>query len=383
VRFLAFIPRASALAIAGVSLACKHPQRQAPPPPEVSVVTMTPEAVAEPAEFSGTVEASRSVDVRSQVTGVILSRPYTEGSLVNAGDTLFVIDPTPYAAAYRSAQGRLADAQARLANAERNEARLRPLLANNAVARRDVDDAVAELARSRAAVEDAQGLVDRAKKDLDDTIVRAQLDGRAGRAAFVVGSRVTGSADLLTTIDAVNPIYVTFHPTASQAAAWKRDPNAAREVAPGGSVRVQATLADGTVLPRTGRIEFVDPVVDPATGTQAFRATFSNGDHALVPGEFVRVKLQGLVRPASLTVPQRAVQQALGRQFVFVVLPGDTVAMRDIQTGDLVNGRWIVTDGLAAGDRVIVDGVQKVGPGRPVRPVPLADSTAAPAAGAR
>ncbi|MFI5279680.1 MAG: efflux RND transporter periplasmic adaptor subunit [Gemmatimonadales bacterium] len=371
--------------------ACKKPQPFAMPPAEVAVVQVTPRAVPELVEFMGSVEASRSVQVRSQVTGVILDRPYVEGSVVRAGEVLFRIDSTQYAAAYRSAQARLADATARASNAERNVNRLRPLLADSAVARRDVDDAEAELTRARATVEDAAGAVDRARKDYDETTVRAQLAGRAGKANFVVGSRVTGSNDILTTIDALDPVYVTFHPSAQQAFAWKKDPHVSAEVAPFGPVRVEVTMPDGSTLPRTGRITYVDPVVDPTTGTQAFRATFDNAEHLLVPGQFVRVRLNGIVRENAIVIPQRAVQQMLGHQSVMVVAANDSAFARDVEVDETLEGEVVVTHGLSAGERVIVDGLQKVRPGAKVHAVPLAASSGAaagtsppaPATGAR
>ena len=366
-------------------LACKKTQQGAPPPPEVAIVTVAARPVTLNVELMGAIEASRSVQVRSQVTGVILARPFEEGAMVQPGQVLYRIDSTQYAASYHSAQAQLADAQARAANAERNVNRLRPLLADNAVARRDVDDAEAERARALAAVENARGAVDRSKKDYDETTVRAPLAGRVGKALFVEGSRVTGSSDVLTTIDALDPVYVTFRPSAQQLLAWRRDPQSARALAPGGSARVELMLADGSKLPRTGRIDFVDPVADRASGTQAWRATFSNADHVLVPGQFVRVRILGLVHPNAIVIPQRAVTEAIGRQSVYVVLPGDSVALRDVQTGDVIGSEVEITDGLQPGDRVIVDGVQKVRPGAKVRPVPLAaDTSAAPAApGAR
>ena len=379
-RLAAAIPLVIAVAAAG----CKKSAPMMMPPPEVTVVTATPRPTAINVELMGTVDASRSVQVRSQVTGVILDRPYTEGAMVREGDVLFRIDSTQYAAAYRSAQGALADAQARAANAERNVARLRPLLADNAVARKDVDDAEAELARARAAVEAAHGQVDRTKKDYDDTTVRAQLSGRVSRANMEVGARVVGSNDVLTTIDAIDPVYVTFRPSAQQLLAWRSDPGARRALEVGGTARIQLVLADGSVLPRTGRIDYVDPVADPASGTQAWRANFSNADRALVPGSFVRVRILGLVHPDAITVPQRAVTSAMGRQSVLVVLPNDSVAVRDVVTGEVAGSHIEIESGLQRGDRVIVDGLQKARPGSKVKPVPLADSSAAPAApGAR
>ena len=371
---------AAVLTALALGSGCHKQAPMMPPPPEVSVVVVRPERVEEPQEFMGTVEASRSVQIRAQVTGVIMAKPYEEGSMVQQGDVLFKIDTTSYSAAYRSAQAQLADAQAREANAERNLNRLRPLLADSAVARRDVDDATAELQRSQAAVENARGAMDRAKKDYDETTVRAELTGRAGRANFVVGSRVTGAQDVLTTIDAYDPAYVTFRPSAQQVLEWRTHPGIARALQPGGSARVQLVMPDGSVLPRTGHIEFVDPAVDPATGTQAYRATFANGDRALLPGQFVRVQLGGLTVDSAIAIPQRAVQEALGRQFVYVVLPGDSVAMRDVQAGAQVPGRVVIDRGLAAGDRVIVDGLQKIRPGARVKPVPLDSAGSAVAA---
>jgi membrane fusion protein (multidrug efflux system) len=359
------------------ALACKKAPPPAFPPTEVSVVTIVPRTVNQVYEFAGEVEAAHRVEVRSNVTGLILSRPYQEGSEVHAGDILFRIEPTIYDAAWRSAKARLLQAQARLTNAEHNSDRLRPLLADNAVARQDVDNADNELAQAKAGVEDAAAEVDRTHKDLSDTEVRAQISGRAGRAALLVGARVTGPSDLLTTIDALDPIYVNFQPSAQQLLSWHRDARASRQLLPGGSVRIQAILPDGSPLPRTGRINYVDPVVESQTGTQRFRAEFSNGDRQLVPGQFIRVRVQGLARDSAIVVPQRAVLQSMGRQVVFVVGGGDTVSAREVQASGWSGDQWLIEHGLAAGDRVIVDGVQKVGPGRVVKPVPLTDSLAA------
>jgi membrane fusion protein (multidrug efflux system) len=373
------LPSRAAFAVLPVLalLACKKNAPFVLPPPEVTVVNVKATSAELPVELMGTIEASRSVQVRAQVTGVILERPYTEGAMVEAGAVLFRIDSTQVSAAYRSAQALQADAQARAANAERSVNRLRPLLAENAVARKDVDDAQAEFDRARAAVEAARGQVDRTRKDYDETTVRASLTGRAGRAAFVVGSRVTGSSDVLTTIEALDPVYVTFRPSAQQQLVWRRDPAMSRALAPGGAARIQLMLADGSVVPRTGRIDFVDPVADSTTGTQAWRATFANADHLLVPGSFVRVRILGLVHPNAIFVPQRAVTAAMGRQSVFIVFPNDSVAIRDVLTGDVLGSNIEIESGLVAGDRVIVDGIQKVRPGGKVKPVAAADSAAA------
>ncbi|HEX4683507.1 MAG TPA: efflux RND transporter periplasmic adaptor subunit, partial [Gemmatimonadaceae bacterium] len=182
---------------------------------------------------------------------------------------------------------------------------------------------------------------------------------------------------LLTTIDELDPIYVTFHPSSQQLLAWQSDPASARLLEPGseGPV-VRAVLPNGQQLPKIGRINFVAPSLDSASGTQQFRAQFENADRRLVPGQFVHVRLEGFARSRAVAIPQQAVQQGLGRQFVYVVMRGDTIASRDVVPGPWSGRNWIIDSGLVAGDRVVVDGVQKVGPGRAVKPVAWMDSTA-------
>jgi membrane fusion protein (multidrug efflux system) len=285
---------------------------------------------------------------------------------VAPGDVLYRIDKTIYDAAFHGAE-------ARLQNADRSLARLKPLLEDHAVAQRDVDDAESELSQARAAYDQAQ-------KNLADCTVRAEIAGRVGEAKLEVGARVKDESDLLTTIDVLDPAYVIFKPSGQQLLQWRRDPKTSRLLLPGGAAKVQAILSDGAPAPQTGRITFVDPVVDPATGTQQFRASFPNPQQLLIPGQFVRVRLIGFSRDSALLVPQRAVLQQMGRQIVYLVGAGDTVAARQVQGSAWSGDQWLIEAGLAPGDRVIVDGVQKVGPGRVVRPVPLADSAATTAA---
>jgi membrane fusion protein (multidrug efflux system) len=333
------------------------------PPAEVAVVAVQPATVPETFEFPGQVEAYRRVEVRSRVEGIVQERPFTEGSMVQPGQLLYRLDKVRYEAAFRSAQ-------ARFQNARQTLARLEPLVAQHAVAQQEVDNV-------RSEFQGAQAAMDAAQKDLDDTDVKAEIEGRVGRTNMEVGGRVTGPADLLTTIDRLDPVYVTFQPSSQQLLQWREVPAWRTLVEPGSRLVVQVVLPDGTALPRTGQLDFVAPALDAATGTQEFRAVFQNADRVLMPGQFVRVRLVGFAREGALAVPQRAVQTGLGRQFVYVVGKGDTVQTRDVQTGPWAGDRWIIDRGLAPGDRVIVDGIQKVAPGRPVKPVPLADSTAA------
>ena len=354
----------SALTLAGCGR--RNPGFGGFPPPEVSVVEVAPRPMPESFEFPGQVVPYRRVEVRSRVEGVIEERPFHEGDMVKPGELLYRLDKVRYEAAFRSAQ-------ARLQNARQTLERVEPLLAQHAVAQQDVDNARAEFAAAQAGF-------DQARKDLDDTDVRAGIEGRVGRTLLEVGARVTGPADLLTTIDRLDPVYVTFEPSTQQLLQWHENPSWRGLVEKGSRLAVQVVLPDGTVLPRTGRLDFVAPSLDATTGTQEFRAIFDNPDRLLMPGQFARVRLVGFVRDQAIAVPERAVQTGMGRQYVYVVGKGDSVQTRDVQTGPWSGNQWIIERGLQPGDRVVVDGLQKIAPGRPVKPVPLGSGPAAQAA---
>ena len=346
------------------------------------MLTIAPETVAARFEFVGEAAASRRVEVRAQVTGVIVARPYAEGTDVPKGALLFQIDSTTYDAAYRSALAQLADATARFGNAERNLARLKALLGSRAVSQKDVDDAQTAFDQARAAVQAAQAAVDRAKKDDDDTFIRAEIAGRAGRALLDLGARVTGPSDLLTTVEQIDPIYVNFSPSDQEVLRWRRDIATHRLLVPARVLPVQVTLADGSIFPGTGQLNFVDLALQPVTGTLSLRAEFRNPQHVLLPGQFVRVRLVGLKRPGAILVPQRAVQRGLGGAFVYVLGDGNKVAARDVVATSWEGGAWLIDQGLKAGERVVVDGVQKVAPGQRATPVayrPAADTSTAAA----
>jgi membrane fusion protein (multidrug efflux system) len=361
IRGLAIEVAATSLALTG---ACKKKAPPpTPPPPEVAVVQVQPQRLPTSYEYTGEVQPYRRVEVRARVAGVIEARPFTEGSVVKPGEVLYRLDRVQSEAAYQTALARAQNARGTLE-------RLQPLVKENAVAQQDVDNAEAEMKA-------AQGNLAEAKKNLDDAVVRAEIQGRVGRTNLEVGARVTGSDDLLTTIDVLDPVYVSFRPSAQQLLAWKQDSTAKKLIQRGSPLAIGVTLADGSTFPGTGKLDFVAPSLDASTGTQEFRALFRNPDYLLVPGQFVRVRLSGFTRDSALAIPQRAIQQALGRQFVYVVGKGDTVATRDVQPGPWSGTLWIIDKGLNAGERVIVDGVQKAAPGRTVRTVALADSAAA------
>ena len=334
------------------------------PPSLVTYVTATRAAVPESYQFPGAVLPYRRVEVRSRVDGIIIAREFEEGQIVQPGQVLYQLDTVRYAAAYHSAE-------ARLATAKSTFNRVEPLLAQHAVAEQDVDNARSGLAAAQAAY-------DQAKKDYDDTQIKAEIEGRVGRTNLEVGARVTGPGDLLTTVDRVDPVYVSFRPSSAQLLDWQRHASSRALTHPGSALEVQAVLPDGSILPRTGRLDFVAPSLDAATGTQEFRATFQNPDRLLMPGQFIQVRLLGFARDSAIAIPQRAVQTGLGRQFVYIVGKGDTIQARDVVPGQWSGDQWIITSGLNPGDRVVVDGVQKVFPGRTASPKPLADSATVP-----
>ncbi|PYP44731.1 MAG: efflux transporter periplasmic adaptor subunit [Gemmatimonadetes bacterium] len=356
----------------------------APPPPDVSVLTVAPETVSARFEFVGQAAASRRVEVRAQVAGVIVARPYAEGTDVPKGALLFQIDSTTYDAAYRSARAQLADAAARLANAERNWTRLKALLGSRAVAQKDVDDAETASDQARAAVQAAQAAVDRAKKDYDDTFIRAEIAGRAGRALLDLGARVTGPSDLLTTVEQIDPVYVNFSPSDQEVLRWRQDIATRRLLVPARVLAVQVTLADGSIFPGTGQLNFIDLALQPTTGTLSLRAEFRNPRHVLLPGQFVRLHFVGLKRPDAILVPQRAVQRGLAGAFVYVLGDSNRVTVREVVATSWDRGAWLIEQGLRAGDRLVVDGIQKVAPGQLATPVayrPAVDSSAAAGGG--
>ena len=363
------------LTIGSLLVGCdKKEAPKPPPPPEVTYVTVAPASIEDNLTFVGQVQAFRTVQVRSQAFGVILARPFVEGTTVKQGDILYRIDPVTADADARSARARLAEAEARLSNAETNAARLRPLLVGNAVAKQDVDNAESQLLQAKAGVDNAKGAVDAAEKHLSDAVVRAEISGRIGRALMDVGARVGGVNDVLTTIDVVDPVYVSFRPSAAQQFRWRTDPTARKSLEPNGSARISLSLPDGSKYPHDGRVGYIDPVVDAGTGTQEYRALFENSEHLLVPGQFADVQVRGLKRDSAIVVPQRAVLQQMGQQNVYVVTPDNKIEVHVVKAASWSGSNWLITTGLKAGDRVVVDGVQKVGAGATVKPTPLADS---------
>lgn len=353
----------------------------APPPPQVTVVSVAPRTVPVPYELTGRIEGSREVEVRARVSGILLSRSYEEGRPIRKGQTLFQIDPSEYRAQVRAAEASLAEERAKLARSQRDVARLEPLLAAHATPRKDYDNAVSDVDEAKATVQAAQARLDEAKLNLSYTRVEAPISGVSSRAEKSEGSLVgPGENGLLTRISQVQPIWVRFS-AADQTMRTLRDGIASGKLSsPGNSnLEVELVLPDGSVHPERGKVNFSDSLIDPATGSQDWRAQLPNATSSLVPGQFVRVRLLGVERPNAILVPQRAVQQSAEGKFVFVVGADGKAAAKPVVAGDWLGQDWIIESGLAAGDRVIVDGAVKVQPGGAVQVVDAASAGTAPA----
>jgi membrane fusion protein (multidrug efflux system) len=365
------------------ALACsKGPQGPMQfPPTQVTTVTVAPQTIAAHYRYQGIARSSKHIIVRAQVAGVVIARPFVEGSDVAKGTLLYEIDTTQYAAALRNAMGTLDDAKAKLANANINLNRVKPLLAERAVAQSTVDSAEQILRQAEADVAGSEGAVDQARKSYTDCFVRAEVSGRVGLAYLVLGSRVTGSSDSLTTLDQIDPLYVEFNPSDQDLLEWRREIAAKRLSFPSGKLRVRVYLADGSVVEQPGTLNFADISIQSQTGTETLRATFPNAGHIILPGQFVKVELLDLKRDGALLVPQRAVQQGLAGSYVYVVGDSNKVGIRPVQASSWSGAQWVIDNGIKPGDKVIVDGTQKIYPGAQVKPVdykPAADSGAPP-----
>jgi membrane fusion protein (multidrug efflux system) len=336
------------------------------PPPEVNVMTVALQALPETYEYVGQTTGSREVEVRARVTGILLSRNFEEGGRVKKGQSLFTIDPAPIRAVANRAEADVAAAQARLEQARRNAARLKPLYAEQAVSQKEYDDAVSAELIGAADLKAAQARLAEARLNLEYTRVESPVSGVASRALRSEGSLVSGPDVLLTTVMQVDPIWVNFGIPDTEQARLHKEAAEGRLKLPK-NFEVELRLADGSLYPRKGKLDFADVRISPATGTREARAEVPNPEGVLRPGQFVRVILRGAMRPNAVTVPQRAVLEGPQGKFVYVVNPQNQAEARPVQAGAWSGDDWIISAGLQGGERVIVDGVMKIGPGAPVR----------------
>lgn len=354
-------------------LGCKQEAGSMPPPetPQVEVVTVQTQTVPDEPEFIGQAEASRPVEIRSQVTGILKAVLYKEGRDVKKGDRLYQIDPVPFKAAVASAKAKIAQAEARMVQAKQDLARVKPLLAEQAVSQKDVDDAIAEELSANAAMQGAQADLIKAQFDLDNTLITAPITGIIERSRYYEGRLVSAQTDLLTIIHRVDPMYVVVNVPESFILKRRRDIEAKRIAHPGVyQLRGRLTFMDGTAYSYEGVLDLLEPGLRTETSAREVRMTFPNPQRTLLPGQFVKVRFTGDTKTDAVLIPQRAVMQGPQGPFVYVVNQDEQVEIRDVVASDWKGDQWLIDTGLASGERVVVNGLLKISPGVRVKPVP-------------
>jgi membrane fusion protein (multidrug efflux system) len=373
------------LAGCGDNIPSAQAQGTGMPPPEVAIVTVAPQRAVLTTELPGRLESTRVAQVRARVPGIVQKRVFKEGGDVKAGDVLFRIDPAPYQAALNSAQATLAKAEANLAQATLKAQRYKPLVETNAISKQEYDDAVTAQKQAAADVAAAKAARDTAKLNLGYATVTAPISGRVGRALVTEGALVgQGEATPLTTVQQLDPIYVNLTQSTTELMRLREAQAKGQLKSVGnGQAKVTMVFEDGRTYAQPGKLLFSDVSVDEATGSITLRAEFPNPQHVLLPGMYARARVEQAVDEQAILVPQQAVQRGTEGAYVMVVGNDGKVAMRPVKTGTAQGNSWIITDGLKSGDKVIVEGLQKVKPGAPVRTVawnaaPQAGSTSAP-----
>lgn len=342
----------------------------APPPPEVSVVEIKSADVPLPLQYAGRVAGFRVVEVRAQIGGILLRREYAEGASVKVGDVLFRIDPRPYEAALARANAQVAQAQASLKLAEENYTRIEQLSQRGIATPRQLDDATAARDQARAALQAAEADAVTARLNLEYTEIKASIAGPTSLGAPPEGTLIQAQQTLLTTITQLDPAYVNYSTTERELRDFQEWDRARDKPLDMDSLGVQVQFGDGTAYSQIGRLDTRSRTVDPRTGTIQFRAIFPNPNGELLPGQFVRVNLLGMTMPKAVAIPKRAISQGPQGPFVYVVDGQSNAQVRPVRLDRELNDAWIIREGLADGEKIIVDGIIRVRPGGPVRPVP-------------
>lgn len=356
-------------------------QQQMPPTP-VAVVTLEAQALPIVSELPGRVSATRVAEVRPRVSGIVTERVFEQGGFAKAGDVLYRIDSAPYAVSMASAEATLARAQANQLNARDQQTRAEQLRERRVTSGVELENAVTNLAVANAEVAIAQAALDQAKLNLDYTEVKAPIDGVIGRALVTEGALVTAQADVMATIQQLDPVYVDFTQSSSEVLALRRAMQSGQLIATSdGAARVHLMFDDGGIYEHSGKMLFSEATVDPLTGQVTMRGEFPNPDGDLLPGLYVRISIEQAVREDALAIPQMSVQRdPQGNAYVYILDDEDKAERRGVILGRTLGPRWMVMDGLAQGDRVVVEGSQKLYPGAATSPEPWNDALARNAA---
>ena len=367
-------------ALIAVSLLSACGDKAAPPAqlPEAAYVTIAPEKRAVENELPGRLESYRTAEVRARVPGIVLKRTFEEGAFVKQGQVLFKIDPRSYQASVQNSKAALSRAEANKVQADLKLKRYKPLVEINAISKQEYDDAIAAAKQASADVEAAKATLVNNKLNLEYATVTAPISGRIGRAMVTEGALVgQNEATLLATIQQINPIYLNLTQSSAELLKLRQMmQSGALKDAEKSGLKVTMVMEDGSIYPHTGKLLFSDISVDPTTGELALRALFPNPDNMLLPGMFVRARLEQAVNENAITVPQQAVQHTNDGSQVIVINQENKAEIRQVKTTSAIGNRWLVTEGLQPGDRVIVEGLQKIRPGSPVNPVEWVDPMA-------
>lgn len=335
---------------------------------EVSAVTIKKETIPDVFESVGYAASSHPVEIRARVEGYLEAISYIEGDKVTIGQVMFKLDQRPFIAALEQAQAMHEKEKALLWNAKQAVDRITPLYAKNAASKKDLDDATASFLAAQASVAGAQANVDAAKINLSYTVITSPIDGLAGKSNFREGALISpGPNNLLTNVDTLDPIWVYFNVSDNQRLKIEKEVKNRTLVMPkDDNFDVEVILSDNSIFPYRGKVNFAAPTYDQRTGTLSLRAQLPNPKNLIRPGQFLRVKVLGAIRPNAIYVPQKALLEGKNGMYLYVI-KDDKAAIQNVEVGDWYGNNWIITQGLKIGDQVIVDGVNKVGQGTPVK----------------
>lgn len=338
------------------------------PKSEVTVFTVTPQTIPAVFEYVGVAQSSHPVEIRARVEGYLDKIAYKEGDIVRRGQLLFQIDPRPFVAALDNSKGLLARYEAELWDAKQAVERFKPLYEKKAASKRDLDNATAKELASQANVDSAKAQVREAELNLSYTVIRSPIYGVSGKSNFREGALITpGPNGLLTTVYVIDPIWAYFNVSDSDLLKYRDEiANGQLQFPKDMNFDVELVLSDGTTFESKGKVNFADPSLQQTTGTMLVRAEFANPENLIKPGQFVRAKVLGAIRPNAILIPQKAVLQGQKGMFVYVVNHEGKAEMRAIVPGDWYRDYWIIKSGLKPGEEIILDGVNKVQNGMPI-----------------
>src|SRR5882672_477552 len=366
----------SVLSLAG----CAKEDKAAPPKAPTAVTTITVAAQDTPiaTEYVAQTQSSQAVNIQARVSGFLEKRVYTEGAVVKSGQVLFLMDAKPFQTQVDAARAALQRNQAAAEVAKANLSRTKPLAEQNALSQKDLDDAQGQYEQSVAAVEQSKAQLEQAQLNLSYTTIRAPVTGVSSFAAVADGTYVNPQNSQLTTVSVLTPMWINFSLSENEMERVRSDVRKGLLRLPDNlSFVVEIELVDGTLFPNTGRITFADPSYNSQTGTFLIRASVDNPEGTLRPNQYVRARLKGAVRPNAILVPQRAVQQSAQGHFVWVVNKEQRAELRPVEVGSWYNDNWFISQGLATGDQVVVDGAIRLAQGAPVKATPYVAPPAA------